>query len=108
MTPLQYKESEELRAEKAQKASEAWHPKLSSSRRKLSKFYKDHLLGWIGAALILFGYYLNANEMIQSWPVWIVGNLLIGKYCLDKKAYPAAAMSFLLVIFNFYGYFSWK
>jgi nicotinamide riboside transporter PnuC len=74
----------------------------------MKKFYEGHLLGWLGAFLIFLGYYLNANEMIQSWLVWIAGNLLVGIYCLNKKAYPTAAMSFVLVIFNFYGYFSWK
>ena len=41
MTPRQYKESEELQAEKAQEAAEAWHPKLSSSRRKLKSVLKE-------------------------------------------------------------------
>ena len=72
------------------------------------KFYfKTHVLGWIGASLILWGYYLNANMYADSWLVWAVGNLLMGKYCLDKKAYPTAAMSFMLVIMNIYGYFKW-
>ena len=41
MTPRQYKESEELQAKKAQEAAEAWHPKLSSSRRKLKSVLKE-------------------------------------------------------------------
>lgn len=68
---------------------------------------KKDLLGWMGALLVIFGYYLNANESIESWPVWVVGNLLVGKHCLDNKAYPAAAMSFVLVVLNIYGYFKW-
>jgi hypothetical protein len=35
MTPYEHKEHERAEAQKAQEASEAWHPKLSSSRRKL-------------------------------------------------------------------------
>ena len=66
----------------------------------MKKYYKDHVLGWIGALLVLLGYYLNANGSIESWPVWAVGNLFIGKYCLNKGAYPTAVMSFILVILN--------
>ena len=73
----------------------------------MKKYYKDHVLGWIGALLVLLGYYLNANGSIESWPVWAVGNLFIGKYCLNKGAYPTAVMSFILVILNIYGYFKW-
>ena len=73
----------------------------------MNKYFKNHILGWIGAALVLLGYFLNAHGEIESWPVWAVGNLFIGKYCLDKKAYPTAAMSFILVIINIYGYARW-
>jgi hypothetical protein len=41
MTPRQHKESEELQTKKAQEAAEAWHPKLSSSRRKLNSILKE-------------------------------------------------------------------
>ena len=41
MTPRQHKESEELQAKEAQEAAEAWHPSLSSSRRKLKSVLKE-------------------------------------------------------------------
>jgi hypothetical protein len=41
MTPYEHKEFEEIEAYKAQKASEAWYPKLSSSRRKLNSILKE-------------------------------------------------------------------
>jgi len=65
------------------------------------------MLGWVGALLVLLGYYLNANGSIESWPVWVVGNTLIGIYCFRKEAYPTAVMSFILVVLNIYGYFKW-
>ena len=68
----------------------------------------NHTLGWIGTSLVLLGYYLNANMYISSWLVWAVGNLFVGKYCLDRKAYPTAIMSFVLIILNIYGYFNWS
>ena len=65
-------------------------------------------LGWAGAFLVLVGYYLNANKMAECWATWIIGNLCMGLYCANKKAYPAAAMSFVIVAMNVYGYFSWR
>ena len=41
MTPREHREFEEAEAEKAQKAAEAWHPKLSSSRRKLNSILNE-------------------------------------------------------------------
>ncbi|MAF43651.1 MAG: hypothetical protein CMI54_05725 [Parcubacteria group bacterium] len=73
----------------------------------MKKYFRNDILGWIGAVLVLLGYYLNANGLIECWPVWLVGNLFIGKYCLDKKAYAAAVMSFVLIILNIYGYVRW-
>lgn len=64
-------------------------------------------IGWLGAFLILLGYYLNANLIASSWLVWGFGNALIGIYSLNKKVYPTAAMSFCLVIVNVYGYVMW-
>ena len=51
----------------------------------LKEYKKDsdnHLLGWIGSLFVLFGYYLNANMYPSSWLVWVVGNSLVGVYCL--------------------------
>jgi len=74
------------------------------------KAYADKVcerIGWIGAILVIFGYYLNAHYDASSWMVWIFGNILIGFYCLNKKAYPTAVMSFVLVLINVYGYVKW-
>tara|TARA_B100000959_G_C14832555_1_gene562507 strand:+ start:690 stop:929 length:240 start_codon:yes stop_codon:yes gene_type:complete len=68
---------------------------------------KTHILGWIGALLVLYGYFLNANQEAGCWLVWIVGNIFVGWYCVTKKAWPTALMSFVLVILNIYGYVSW-
>ena len=65
------------------------------------------LIGWIGAGLVIFGYYLNANEYIASWLIWIVGNVMVGIYSIYKKAYSTAVMSFILTIMNIYGYILW-
>ena len=63
--------------------------------------------GWLGAGMVIFGYYLNANEYIASWLVWMVGNTLVGIYSLYKKAYSTAAMSFMVTMMNIYGYIRW-
>jgi hypothetical protein len=74
------------------------------------KGYSDKVysrLGWYGAALVLLGYYLNANQYLASWPVWILGNCLVGGYSLHKGAVSTAVMSFLIALLNIYGYFKW-
>ena len=75
---------------------------------EMEKYFKGHVLGWAGALAVFLGYYLNANGAVESWLVWIVGNACIGYYCLEKKAYPTAAMSFVLIILNIYGYLKWS
>ncbi len=64
-------------------------------------------IGWLGASMVIFGYYLNANEYIASWLVWMVGNTMVGIYSLYKKAYSTAAMSFMITMMNIYGYIRW-
>ena len=73
------------------------------------KYYKKVLerLGWIGALLVILGYYLNAQHHISCWPIWILGNALVGGYSIYKKAYPTAMMSLIILIMNIYGYLSW-
>ena len=69
--------------------------------------FTHHSLGWVGAMLVLYGYYLNANMDEHCWPIWILGNVMVALYCMEKRAYPTAAMSFILVIINIYGYVRW-
>ena len=70
--------------------------------------YEHHALGWLGSFLVLYGYYLNANMSEYCWPVWIVGNIFVGLYCVERKAWPTVVMSFALVIMNIYGYIKWS
>lgn len=81
---------------------------LKAKDFKMEKYFKNHILGWVAAICILWGYYLNANMYASSWLMWAVGNLFMGGYCFYKKAYPAAAMSFVLIILNVYGYLKWQ
>jgi len=73
----------------------------------MKKYYENHAMGWVGALLVLYGYYLNAHMNSNSWLVWCVGNFFVGRYCLSKGAYPAAVMSFALMVMNVYGYVTW-
>ena len=68
---------------------------------------KWNAVGWLGAILVIIGYYLNANEYITSWIVWMVGNALVAFYSIYKKAYSTAAMSFVIMLMNIYGYMRW-
>ena len=65
------------------------------------------VVGSLGAILVIIGYYLNANEHITSWIVWMVGNALVAVYSIYKKAYSTAAMSFIIMLMNIYGYMRW-
>jgi nicotinamide riboside transporter PnuC len=65
------------------------------------------LIGWFGAVLVIIGYYLNANEYITSWIVWMIGNAMVAVYSIYKKAYSTAAMSFIITLMNIYGYIRW-
>ena len=64
-------------------------------------------LGWVGAFLVILGYYLNAQHYLSCWIVWSVGNAFIVGYSTHKKAYPTALMSLIIMIMNIYGYISW-
>ncbi len=64
-------------------------------------------IGWLGAFLVIFGYYLNANQHVSSWLVWIIGNLCIAGYSAHKKAYPTLVMSLVIAAMNIYGFCSW-
>jgi hypothetical protein len=79
----------------------------SSLKARRAKGYYE-VIGWLGALLVVFGYYLNANQCLSSWLVWIVGNLCVAGYSTYKKTYPTALMSFVIALMNIYGYFSWR
>jgi len=72
-----------------------------------SKPWNWTLIGWLGAVLVIIGYYLNANEYITSWIVWMIGNAMVAVYSIYKKAYSTAAMSFIIMLMNIYGYIRW-
>ena len=79
--------------------------------RELWEEYHDKImerLGWLGALLVILGYYLNANQHLSCWSVWIVGNLCVAGYSAHKKAYPTLVMSLIITAMNIYGYASWN
>ena len=84
--------------------------RLKKNVSQKAKRAKDcyEVVGWLGAALVIFGYYLNANHYISSWAVWIVGNLCVMGYSIRRKAWPTALMSFIITIMNIYGFLLWK
>ena len=73
----------------------------------MRQIMEHHALGWIGTVLVLYGYYLNAHMNDLCWIIWVVGNIMVGIYCIEKRAYATAVMSFALVIMNVYGYLNW-
>ena len=71
------------------------------------EYMKKNWTGWLGAALVLLGYVFNAHQSIYCWPIWVVGNSLVGLYSMKKEAYPTVVMSFALVLANIYGWTHW-
>ena len=51
------------------------------------------ILGWLGTASILFGYYLNAKKLEMSWVVWFLGNLFMSKL-IDFIVSPKKKLKF--------------
>ena len=66
------------------------------------------LIGWVATALLLIGYYLNANKQISSWSFWFIGNATMLAYALLIQSYSVACLSLALMGLNIYGYISWK
>tara|TARA_B100001750_G_scaffold222594_1_gene212122 strand:+ start:401 stop:661 length:261 start_codon:yes stop_codon:yes gene_type:complete len=81
--------------------------KLYTSQGKFISKIAWKYIGWVGASLVIVGYYLNANGLTASWVVWFTGNLFVGLYSIYKKAYSTAAMSFIIMAMNIYGYLQW-
>ena len=66
------------------------------------------LIGWIATALLLLGYYLNANKQISSWSFWFIGNGTMLVYAVLIGSHSIACLSIVLMGLNIYGYVSWK
>ena len=79
---------------------------VSQIVQKVKDYYE--FIGWGSMVFIILGYYLNANQMISCFPVWFIGNILMGIYCCLKKTYPPAMLSFGIALLNIYGYISWS
>ena len=66
------------------------------------------ILGWLGTASILFGYYLNAKKLEMSWVVWFLGNLFMLVYSVKINASPQVLLAVVLMGLNVYGYLNWR
>ena len=77
---------------------------------KKAKDYEARIverIGWLGAILVVWGYYLNANEHLSSWIIWIIGNLCVAGYSWHKKAWSTLTMSIIIAIMNIYAYYKY-
>jgi len=79
---------------------------VSQKVLKARDYYE--IFGWVGAGCVVFGYYLNANQLISSWIVWFIGNLCVAGYAAHKEAYSTALMSLIVAAMNIYGYIVWR
>ena len=67
-----------------------------------------NILGWIGAIIVLLGYYLNAKKFAWSWLIWFLGNALVAIYSFSISAYSTMSMSVIIMGMNIYGYVQWN
>jgi len=65
-------------------------------------------IGWIATALLLYGYYTNANQKIYSWLIWIAGNTAMAVYASLIDSMSVVTLSVILVGLNIYGYRKWN
>jgi len=79
---------------------------VSQTDSKARDYYE--IVGWCGAGLVLFGYYLNAHQHLSCWLTWVIGNACVAGYSAHKKAYPTMMMSIIVAIMNIYGYYTWR
>ncbi len=62
------------------------------------------LIGWLGTALIMLGYYLNARKYKTCFYVWGLGNIVFLIYSYLISATPQGAVSIFVLGMNIYGY----
>ena len=66
------------------------------------------LIGWLGTALIMLGYYLNARKYKTCFYVWGLGNIRFLIYSYLISGTPQVAVSIFVLGMNIYGYKQWS
>ncbi len=63
--------------------------------------------GWIGTALVLLGYWLNARASYYAAMItWIIGDILWVTYDIVKELYPHLTLCVVVIILNGYGIYN--
>ena len=65
------------------------------------------MIGWLGFALILLGYYFNAKKKLYCFYILGLGNMVYILHGFIINAIPIMAMSVFVLIINIYGYLNW-
>lgn len=66
------------------------------------------ILGWVATAMLLIGYWANAQKKLYSWILWMIGNTLMLIYAFCITSHSVMFLSIVLIGMNIYGYFNWK
>ena len=66
------------------------------------------ILGWLATAMLLVGYWANAQKKLYSWILWMFGNTLMLIYAFLITSHSVMFLSIVLIGMNIYGYFNWK
>lgn len=63
--------------------------------------------GWVGTALVLLGYFFNAQAKYYTAMVtWIVGDILWITYDIVREIYPHLTLCVVVVLINLYGIYN--
>ncbi len=65
------------------------------------------VFGWLGTALVLLGYLLNARAKYYAAMIaWIVGDVLWITYDIIREIYPHLVLCGVVILINVYGIYN--
>lgn len=65
-------------------------------------------MAYLGTILTIAGIMLNARQRIESWMVWIVGDVLWIVAYWPRHDWPVVITNVVFVATNIYGWRAWK
>ena len=67
-----------------------------------------HATEWIAAILSFWCVVLAAKNSIWNWPVALIGSMIYAFVFLESALYSDALLNVIFVIFQIYGWMSWR
>ncbi len=62
------------------------------------------VLGWIGTAAVVLGYWLNANgKLLPALITWILGDIIWIVYDIQREIFPHLGLCIFIIMINSFG-----